>query len=74
MVKQPRIDLTIDGHGFYQITACTTRADRFMRRVQGNDRGTAYSDDSRMTANIADGAIDAGLVVTVNGKAYGGSK
>jgi hypothetical protein len=63
-----QVDIEISGRGFYQITARTTRGRRFMTRVQGNDHGTAYSDDSTLTSNIADGAIGRGLRVSLNGR------
>jgi len=65
-----RADITIDGRGFYQIVAQTARGQRFMRQVQEAERGIAYCDDTRLTQNIADGAVDAGLRVAVNGAAY----
>lgn len=63
-------DLSIDGRGFYQITAQTRKGQTFMSRVQGVDRGTAYCDDSTYALNIADGAVSAGLSVHVNGREY----
>jgi hypothetical protein len=66
-------DLNIHGRGFYTISAESPRGRSFMRRVDGNDHGTAYSDDTRMTQDIADGAHTAGLRVFVNGRRYLGN-
>ena len=65
-----KADIDISGHGFYQIVGTTARGRRFMLRVQGNDHGTAYCDDTRLTQQIADGAVSRGLRVEVNGKEY----
>lgn len=68
-------DITIHGRGFYQIRAESARGRRFMRRVQGSDdHGLAYSDDTRMTCDIADGAVVEGLRVVVNGNHYKGTE
>lgn len=61
-------DITIEGHGFYTITGQTAKGRRFMTRVQGHERGTAYCDDSTLTLNIAEGALAKGLRVDVNGR------
>ena len=67
------VDITVDGLlGFYQIQAGTPKGARFMRRVQGSQKGVAYCDDTLMTQDIADGAVRAGLHVEVNGAAYTG--
>lgn len=63
-------DITIDGNGFYQLTAHSACGRRFLRQVQGTRKGTTYCDDTRMTQNIADGAVAEGLNVEVNGVAY----
>lgn len=50
-------DIYIDGRGFYQIAAGTARGRRFMRKVEGAHDGMTYSDDTRLTREIADGAF-----------------
>lgn len=67
-------DIEINGDGFYQLSAGTHRGAVFMRGVQGYDRlaNVAYSDDARMTRDIADGAFAKGLRVDVNGTKYEG--
>lgn len=64
-------DLSIDGHGFYTIIGQTALGRRWITRVDGEQRGTAYTDDSTCALNIADGAVYAGLRVVVNGQPYG---
>jgi hypothetical protein len=67
------MDIEITGHnGFYQLRAITPAGTQFMRKVVGFAHGAAYSDDTRMTQEIADGAVEAGQVVYVNGKEYHG--
>lgn len=69
------MDIEITGSaGFYQLRACTPAGTRFMRRVQGFAHGAAYSDDTRMTQEIAEGAIAKALIVHVNGKPYQGDQ
>lgn len=68
--RRPATDISINGRGFYEITGHTAKGRAFMLRVQGNDHGTAYSDDSTYTLNIADGARGRGLRVTINGEPY----
>jgi hypothetical protein len=66
-------DVDIDGRGFYSIRGLTEEGQQWLHRnVQGYDAfvGVAYSDQSSYTQDIADGAVDAGLAVTVNGKVY----
>ena len=63
-------DIEITGQGFYQIEAMTDRATRWMQAVEGFDGRTAYCDDTRLTQNIADGAVCNGLRVEVNGIRY----
>lgn len=67
-----KADICIDGRGFYTIYAQTRKGNGFMTQVQGNDRGTAYCDDSTYALNIADGAVADGLRVYVNGRDYRG--
>jgi hypothetical protein len=65
-------DITIYGKGFYQIQGETKRGLQFMRRVQGTQDGITYCDDSRLTQDIANGAVKRGLRVEVNGVHYRG--
>lgn len=61
-------DISIHGSGFYQLTADTAKGTRFMRRVQGFSDGVAHCDDTRLTEDIAAGALRSGLRVMVNGR------
>lgn len=61
-------DISVYGLGFYQITARSSKGRRFMLRVDGSERGTAYCDDSTLTLNIVDAALGRGLTVDINGK------
>ena len=64
-------DVEITGAmGFYALTFLTPAAKQFGRLVEGYSHGTAYCDDTRMTQDLADGAISEGLAVLVNGKSY----
>lgn len=63
-------DITIDGKGFYQISATSKRGKRWMQRVEGFDGEQAFSDQTGMTQDIADGAVADGLRVEVNGRKY----
>lgn len=64
-------DLLIRGNGFYSITAVTARGHKWLAtHVQDGTDGQIYSDDSRMTQDIANGAVAAGLTVEVNGEPY----
>jgi len=65
-----RIDIAIDGQGFYQILAVSKRGIRWMEAVEGFNGHLAYSDQTSYTQNIADAAVCNGLRVTVNGKKY----
>lgn len=61
-----KTDISIDGQGFYSIASETKRGDRWLKRnVDGR-----FSDDTRLTRDIADGALRAGLRVAVNGNKY----
>lgn len=67
------MDIEITGSaGFYQLRACTPAGTQFMRKVQGFAHGAAYSDDTRMTQEIANGAVAKALIVRVNGRPYHG--
>lgn len=64
-------DIEIFGSGgFYQLRARTPAGTRFMQTVQGFAHGAAYCDDTRLTEEIAQGAVRAGLIVDVNGQPY----
>lgn len=65
-------DISIDGIGFYQISPETAKGRKWIvKNVHDADsHGQAFSDDSRLVRDIADGALDAGLRVSVNGKNY----
>lgn len=64
-------DIAIEGSGFYKINGLTPKGRKFMQKVQGTEDGIAYCDDSRLTQDIADGAVSACLRVEVNGVMYG---
>ena len=66
-------DIEIQGQGFYCLIAGTKRGARWMKKVQGFDGHAAYSDQTGMTQDIADGAVGDGLKVEVNGKRYLGN-
>jgi hypothetical protein len=65
-------DIEITGSGFFQLRATSRKGTTFMRRVEGFAHGCTYCDDSRLTQDIADGAIAKGLRVRVNGQTYEG--
>ena len=70
-----RVDIMIVGNGFYQIEAVTSNgADWMIENIPSSEitRGIvfAYSDDTRMTQDIAGGATDDGLSVMVNSQIY----
>jgi hypothetical protein len=65
-----KYDLVIAGRGFYMISACSKRGARFMQKVEGADGNIAYSDQTDLTQDIADGALAEGLKVSVNGAHY----
>jgi hypothetical protein len=64
------IDVEISGAGFYTIVARSRCGKAWMRRVEGFDGYETFSDDARLTQEIADGALSDGLRVSVNGKTY----
>jgi hypothetical protein len=69
-----QFDIAINGQmGFYTIIVESTKGKRWSKRIQGFDGHAAYCDDTRMTEDIADGAFDAGLRVSVNGRRYVGN-
>jgi len=68
-----KYDIDIDGQGFYMIQGNTKRGKKWLAdNVQGVDSpwGGVPCDDMGYTADIADGAIEDGLTVRVNGKKY----
>lgn len=68
-----KADVEIEGQGFFRIAAITRKGRVFMARVEGTQDGMAMCDDLRLTQAIADGAVDADLCVTVNGRRYLGN-
>ena len=68
-----KYDIDIDGgNGFYNISGQTKRGKSWMsEKVQGGTPwGAAPCDDTSMTQDIADGALQDGLTVRVNGRKY----
>lgn len=66
-----KYDIAIDGgNGFYSISGQTKRGKAWMtEKVQGaTPWGDAPCDDTAMTQAIADGAVEDGLTVRVNGR------
>lgn len=57
-------DISIDGHGFYQMQATSPRGKRFLTHVEGTHDGIAYCDDTRLTQAIADGHTPRGCAWT----------
>jgi hypothetical protein len=58
------------GMGFYSISPVTEAGARWMRKVQGFDSKCAYTDDTKLAVDIADGAVRDGLAVVVNDTPY----
>lgn len=66
-----KTDLEIYGKGFYSIAAVSGPGFKWLAaNVQDGTDGLTYSDDARMTQDIADGAVAAGLAVEINGARY----
>ncbi len=64
-------DIRIEGQGMYQIAGITPAGQEFVDGpIKGAENGVAYSDQTDMTMDIAEGARDNGLVVAVNGREY----
>jgi hypothetical protein len=70
-------DIEINGSaGFYRIDGTTPEGESWLwenvPNAEADSDGVvrAFSDDTRMTQNIADGVIDDGLAVFVNGFQY----
>lgn len=72
-MKHP--DIEIDGSmGFYSITGITLKGRNWVNRfVEDADNGRALTDDTRMASDIADGAFEDCLEVSVNGRLYAGN-
>lgn len=70
-----RIDIEVLGNGFYSIFPVSHAGVEWMRdNVPDADTdGCAYSDSTPYTMDIADGAINDGLAVNVNNRAYLGN-
>lgn len=69
--SQMRIDISIEGDGFYSIAGQSKRGKVWMNgNVEGSVGGVAHSDQTRMAADIAEGATRNGLFVTVHGFHY----
>jgi hypothetical protein len=72
-------DLEINGSGIWFALADTEMGEEFLTDYllfapwQGNPHDGIAIDGSSMAQDIADGAIEMGLRVTVNGKRYMGS-
>lgn len=67
-------DIEINGNGFYSIQAVSDAGQEWVSEyVDLAENGLAYSDDTRMTADIAEGAFNDGLAVAVNGREYIGN-
>lgn len=69
-----KTDISIQGKGFYAITAHSGRAHTWMEHVEGFDGATAYSDNTASVHDIAVGAFEDGLTVTINGRRIKGRK
>lgn len=69
-------DISITGGGFYTIRAHNERAVAWLDlAVDGDEDGLAHCDDTRMATEIAEGAIEEGFLVSVNGHQYlGGNR
>lgn len=77
-----KYDLDIDGNGFYRIHGRTKKGGSWIHdnvplasQAHRDMEGTwhAYSDDTRLTSELADGALADGLRVRINGKRYVGN-
>ena len=65
------IDISIEGQGFYSITGESKRGRHWIdRNVQGSEGGAACTDDTRLAVEIAGGATNEGLRVSVNDYLY----
>ena len=63
------VDISIDGVGFFHIQP-ETESGREWYLDNVEDEGTPYTDSSQYAQDIAQGATDDGLVVSVNGYVY----
>jgi hypothetical protein len=69
-------DISITGAGFFTIRAHNDRAVLWMDEfIDGTEEGVAFCDDVRLVTEIAEGAMEEGFVVSVNGHEYlGGNR
>jgi hypothetical protein len=70
--QRPAVDLTINGRGIYAIQSLSAQGRRWLidNVPDRFDDELAYSDDTRCTQDIAEGATNDGQVVAVNGYLY----
>lgn len=67
-------DIDIQGDTFYAITGQSeTGSEWINNNVQDAEHGIAYTDGRQFAKDIADGAVNDNLVVTVNGRQYLGN-
>ena len=68
-------DVEIDGgNGFYAISGVSRDGQEFIdENVQDAQNGIAHCDNSGYTQDIAEGALESGLSVAINGWAYLGN-
>lgn len=70
-MSNPEFDLTITGGGLYTIRAKTERALLWLNEsLDCNEDGVARCDDTTIVTEIAEGAIEEGFEVGINGRQY----
>lgn len=69
-------DIAITGAGFFTIRAHNEHATLWLNEsLDCDEDGVSYCDDTRLVTEIAEGAIEEGFVVGVNGHEYlGGNR
>lgn len=69
-------DISITGGGFYTIRAHNDRAVLWLNEsMDCDEEGVAFCEDTRLVTEIAEGAMEEGFVVGVNGHEYlGGNR
>lgn len=69
-------DISITGGGFYTIRANNEHANLWLDvNLDCDEEGVAYCADTRLVTEIAEGAMEEGFVVGVNGHEYlGGNR
>jgi hypothetical protein len=69
-------EIVITGAGFFTIRAKTEHATLWLNEsLDCDEDGVAYCDDIRLVTEIAEGAMEEGFVVSVNGHEYlGGNR